>query len=144
MKLRPVLLSDEIGGGDYHTKLIKVTLYNFLMLFRTCWSHIHILTYMYQFIWWSIPTVFTHHPTHPFFFYLTPSHNIRMWSYPPVHTLKRKKNHALNNDLYLLRLYCLLEVPVSWQHTKQKNLERDAPQQIDGERHRKQRQLNSF
>lgn len=29
MKLRPVLLSDEIGGGDYHTK-IKVTLYNFL------------------------------------------------------------------------------------------------------------------
>lgn len=30
MKLRPVLLSDEIGGGDYHTKLIKVTLYNFL------------------------------------------------------------------------------------------------------------------
>lgn len=81
---------------------------------------------MYQFIWWSIPTVFTHHPTHPFFFYLTPSHNIRMWSYPPVHTLKGKKNHALNNDLYLLRLYCLLEVPVSWQHTKQKNLERDA------------------
>lgn len=35
-------------------------------------------------------------------------------------------------------------VYVSWQHTKQKNLERDAPQQIDGERHRKQRQLNSF
>lgn len=34
-----------------------------------------------------------------------------MRSYPPVHTLKGKKNHALNNDLYLLRLYCLLEVP---------------------------------
>lgn len=29
MKLRPVLLSDEIGGGDYHTKK-EVTLYNFL------------------------------------------------------------------------------------------------------------------
>lgn len=30
MKFRFVLFLDEIGGGDYYIKLIKVILYNFL------------------------------------------------------------------------------------------------------------------